>query len=264
MVIGPLLGAVLGYLWAGSEPDLERARPDEFRRYLNATLPDGSPAITDITLHPFVMGGAGRPVQWISFTWHRRVRDTDRIVPVRVMTEAENPFLRNGDVGEDAAWYLTRQQQRNPQLRFRTAWWSQGYTGVWLGAAIGLAGIGVAWPVLLRLIGGPVVPREKKTRWRASKNQSESTTQTPVPDAASVKAYADDLESKLRVDATPRGTSSSSFDTPSGDTQPVVRALDGGPLEANPAANNAAASEGHFAGEYYPVFKADTKRDEKK
>jgi hypothetical protein len=266
-VVGLLLGAGAGMAWKGVEPSYERVSPADFRRIVGDTLPDGTPEVQDIVIHPAVRGGAGKPVQWVTFTWNRRLKQTDRIVGVKVQTEAETPFVRTDSQGRDVVAYLTQVKEREPGVEFQVAWWRDSNTPIWIGLSAGAILVGGVWPTLVRILVGAGLGSAAKSSVRLPPARREATpTATPGPTAEDLRAvseYADRLEQTLGAGATPRSHADTTI--VANDADATVRPLDGGPLhqpDATEGPHDAGGQKdaGHFEGEWYPVFKPDKKK----
>ena len=208
-------------------------------------------------------------------TYTKRMNDRARKTTVAVnhWFVAEIPFVPPGQRPQGVAPNFTvadqlkEVQKRNPQLAYKTGWWTTrpATFAIWtMGSVLVIGGL---WPTLLNVIVGAGYghPRragrkldadaEYLARFKGDGNAQAAKASKPAVSAEEherLRAMTEQLESKLggfgNVSA-PEAQAGGEAKTDS-----PVRKLDGGPLELAPVAGNGDDDEIEVKGEYYPVL----------
>jgi len=278
-VLGLGLGLLISF-WrglVGSEAALDgRMTLDtiEFERLLARGSIDGKPLLRDIEVYPMPDGSF-----WITaeqlLTDKTRDRPEDRYVPVRV--HAPTPYVPtlNRPAKPDPKFtvidYLKAMKAKTPVADFSTRWWDREPIRSVLFAAVGLALLGGAWPMLIPLLTG-VEPTQRRggDRRRAEPQYDLSRFGRSKPEPASTPAahrglsqdeieklrqLEAELERSLRSrqeDATDSSATAAGKDKSVTPPPPTIRPLTAAPLE-QPTVPEKPKEHKEFAGEFYPT-----------
>ncbi|WP_428937579.1 hypothetical protein [Fontivita pretiosa] len=278
-ILGLGLGLIVSF-WRGlqgSEAALDgRMTLDtiEFERLLARGTIDGKPLLRDIEVHPMPDGSF-----WITaeqlLTDKTRDRTEDRYIPVRV--HAPTPYVPTLDrpAKPDPKFtvvdYLRTMKAKTPVADFSTRWWDREPVRSVLFAAVGLALLGGAWPLLIPLLTG-VEPTQRRggekrraepeydlSRFGRSKAESVSTPAArrglSDEEIEKIRQLEAELERSLRArqqDSTDAAAPAAEQGKPTAAPSPTIRPLAAAPLE-QPTVPEKPKEHKEFAGEFYPT-----------
>ncbi len=171
------------------------------------------------------------------------------------------PFRAAGRNSPTVRDFLQSAQKHNKDVSYRYAWWDDARF-VWLtwvgGAVIVIGGV---WPTLLNLMIGAGWGRPKKvketfdlSRFKGEESKPDEKKTVTQQDIEQLHALEAQLEEKLR----PTGAGHAGAEVAT--TEKPLRQLSGGPVETVAAAQDQDPNE--YKGEFYPVARPHTKKDE--
>jgi hypothetical protein len=196
---------------------------------------------------------------------------------------ADVPFSLNPKAAAPKAGYTIRDYidelaKKNPKANtsYRFAWWAQPAAIVALWGGGTLLAVGGIWPLVLGVMIGAGLGRKKEAkaedeydleRFGKGKEPQKQVVVKSGPseaDQQKLKDLQETLEKNLaeagmiRADGSPVTP-----DVQPGSAAPAVRKLDGGPLQAMPAAaSEADEAAREYKGEFYPVARPGKAKDD--
>jgi len=267
IAIGLVVGAILAYTRLQMSPD----ESSVFRRGISAgellrdlqrpKTPKGYPWVRDVTIYP--------PIENKNFVTglNLEIQPDGKGIYKPFQLMADIPFkLAGGAAAPSKTFtirdYIDQLRKGHPEAAYQFAWWYLPWAIILLWGGGALLLIGGVWPVVVNVMIGAGLGRNKEKepeydldRFKGGAETATAPSGRAAPTAADhkqLKELEESLQRNIAASAA-RGDHSTTVAASATPTAPV-RKLDGGPVELT-AEQRREQEAREYKGEFYPVAK---------